>query len=428
MSGTLLNVGVVLLFILIGGFFAAAEMALISLRDSQVKALAAQSRRGRRVQQLHGHPNRFLSAVQIGVTLAGFLSAAFGASTLADDLSPVLEEWGLRPGVADITALVAITLVISYFSLVLGELAPKRLALQRAEGFSLLVAPVIDVLAVASRPVIWLLSRSTDAVVRLVGGDPKAAREVMTEEELRDLVAGHEELDEEERLILDEVFTANDRALREIMVPRTEVDFLDASTPVFKAIKEVATMPHSRYPVIRGSADDVVGFVHVRDLYDPAHSRHSVRVGDIARPVTLLPWSKRVLSTLSELRGKGQHLAIVVDEYGGTAGIVSFEDLVEELVGDIRDEYDVEEPETTRVGEAVEVDGLLNIEDFLDETGIELPDGPYETVAGFVMSVLGHVPERGESVAAPGSVLEVVEVDGRRAARIRVTPKAKGLA
>jgi putative hemolysin len=421
---TLVNVGVVLLFILIGGFFAAAEIALISLRDSQVKTMAAQGKRGRRVQHLHGHPNRFLSAVQVGVTLAGFLSAAFGASTLADDLSPVLEDWGLGPNVADVVALVSITLVIAYFSLVLGELAPKRLALQRAEGFSLFVAPVIDVLATASRPLIWLLSKSTDLVVRVAGGDPKAAREVITEEELRDLVAGHAELDEEERSILDEVFTANDRALREIMVPRTEVDFLDASTPVFKAIKDVASMPHSRYPVIKGSADDVAGFVHVRDLYDPSLAGRSVRVGEIAREVMMLPWTNRVLTSLSQMRAQGQHLAVLVDEYGGTAGIVTFEDLVEELVGDIRDEYDVQEQETTRQGESFEVDGLLNLEDFLDETGVELPDGPYETVAGFVMSLLGHVPRLGEHVDAAGHQLEVVEVDGRRASRIRVTPVA----
>ncbi|HUW16764.1 MAG TPA: hemolysin family protein [Actinomycetes bacterium] len=428
MSSTWLSIGVVLVFILIGGFFAAAEIALISLRDSQVNAMAGRGSRGRRVKTLHDHPNRFLSAVQVGVTLAGFLSAAFGASTLADDVSPVLEDWGMTTAVADVTALVGITLVIAYFSLVLGELAPKRLALQRAEGLSLVVAPIIDALATISRPLIWLLSRSTDLVVRLAGGDPAASREAMTEEELRHLVAGHAELDDEERLILDEVFTANDRALREIMVPRTEVDFLDASTPVFKAIKDVATMPHSRYPVIRGSADDVAGFVHVRDLYDPSLSGRSVRVGEIAREVMMLPWTNRVLAALSEMRAKGQHLAIVVDEYGGTAGIVAFEDLVEELVGDIRDEYDVDEPETTRLGESVEVDGLLNIEDFADETGVELPEGPYETAAGFVMNRLGHVPRLGERVAVAGHQLEVVGLDGRRASRIRVTPVVPDLA
>ncbi|MDH4160790.1 MAG: hypothetical protein OEV62_11075, partial [Actinomycetota bacterium] len=168
--------------------------------------------------------------------------------------------------------------------------------------------------------------------------------------------------------------------------------------------------------------------VHVRDLYDPSLSGRSVRVGEIAREVMMLPWTNRVLTALSEMRAQGQHLAIVVDEYGGTAGIVAFEDLVEELVGDIRDEYDVDEPETTRLGESIEVDGLLNIDDFAEETGVTLPEGPYETAAGFVMSRLGHVPRLGERVAVAGHQLEVVELDGRRASRIRVTPVVPGTA
>jgi len=424
MNSTLVNIGIVLIFVLIGGFFAAAEIALVSLRESQVAQLAQQGSRGRAVKRLHDHPNRFLSAVQIGVTFAGFLSAAFGASTIADDVTPVLEDWGMSPGVAAAVSLVSITLVIAYLSLVLGELAPKRLALQRAEGFAVLAAPVIEFIAKISTPLIWLLSKSTNGIVRLAGGDPEAAREQISELELRELVAGHAELDQEERDLLQEVFTANDQQLREVMVPRTEVDFLDASTPLFKALKDAAKMPHSRYPVVRGSADDVAGFVHVRDLFDPELSGRSVRVGELARPVLMLPGTNRVLTSLQQMRNEGHHLAIVVDEYGGTAGIVTLEDLVEEIVGDIRDEYDVDEPETTRVGEVVEVDGLLNIEDFQDETGVELPEGPYETATGFVVNQLGRFPQPGDRLQVDGHRLEVVEVDGRRASRIRVTPSA----
>jgi putative hemolysin len=416
------NIGVVLLFVLIGGFFAAAEMALVSLRESQVSRLAGRGGRGRAVARLHEHPNLFLSAVQIGVTLAGFLSAAFGASTIADDVAPVFVDWGVSAGVADAVALVSITLVIAYLSLVLGELAPKRLALQRAEGFALFAAPVIEFIAKISTPVIWLLSRSTNVVVRLAGGDPKASREQISELELRELVAGHTDLDEEERELLAQVFSANDQQLREVMVPRTEVDFLDAGTPLFKALKDVAKMPHSRYPVVRGSADDVTGFVHVRDLYNPDLSGRSVRVGELARPVLMLPGTNRALSSLQQMRREAHHLAIVVDEYGGTAGIVTLEDLVEELVGEIRDEYDEPEPETTRVGESVEVDGLLNIEDFQDETGVELPEGPYETATGYVVNALGRFPVVGDRVQVNGHRLEVVEVEGRRVSRVRVTP------
>ncbi len=425
MNGTLTSVLLVLGFLLVGAVFAAAEIALVSLREGQVRALSARGKRGERLARLAADPNRFLAAVQIGVTLAGFLSAAFGAATLADDLAPVLVGWGLDEGAAAAVALVAITLAVSYASLVLAELVPKRLALQRAEGVSLALAPGLDRIATLFRPVIWLLSHSTDLVVRLVGGDPDAAREQISEEELRELVIAHETLGEEERRIVEEVFAAGERQLREVMVPRTEVDFIDAATPVYKAVRLAAGQPHSRYPVIRGSSDEVVGFVHVRDLFDPHIAQRSVRVGDLVRDLAFLPGTKRLLPALSEMRAAGHHLAIVVDEYGGTAGIVTLEDLVEELVGDIRDEYDVaaEQPPYRRGG-VDEVDGMLNLEDFADETGITLPDGPYETVAGFVTAALGHLPQVGETVDVDAHRLAVTRLEGRRVAQLRVTPLA----
>ncbi len=422
MSGVLANIGLVVAFVLIGGVFAAAEIALVSLRDSQVRALAEKSRRGRTVADLNADPNRFLSSVQVGVTLAGFLSAAFGGATLSDDLAPVLVGWGLPEGLSGATALVLVTVAISYLSLVFGELVPKRLALQRSEAFALALGPMIDRISRVTRPVIWLLSKSTNAVVRLLGADPEAQKEQMTDEELRELVHQHETLGDEERRIVEDVFEAGDRQIREVMIPRTEVDFLDASTPVYKAARYALTRPHSRYPVTRASVDDVVGFVHVRDLLDPEMSGRSVRVGELIREPLVLPSTRPVLAALADMRREGTHLAIVADEYGGTAGIVTMEDLVEELVGDIRDEYDVVETETTRraAGE-VEVDGLLNLDDFEDETGVELPEGPYETVAGFIVSGLGRLPEPGDHVDHEGVRLVVQEVEGRRVSRVVVT-------
>lgn len=424
MNEALTNIALVLLFILIGGVFAAAEIALVSLREGQVKAISQRGRRGARVARLAEDPNRFLSAVQIGVTLMGFLSAAFGGATLAEDLTPVLEDWGVPEGWAPWVSLVSITLLIAYFSILLGELVPKRLALQRPEGAALLIAPMVDRISVATRPVIWLLGQNANALVRLLGGDPQAQREQISGEELRDLVSAHEALGEEERRIVEDVFDAGDRQVREVMLPRTEVDFLDAATPVAEAIRTAADKPHSRYPVVRDSADDVVGFVHVRDLFDPTLAARQVRVGDLARPVVVLPGTKRVLPALTELRGTGSHLAIVADEYGGTAGIVTLEDLVEELVGDIRDEYDVEDvavrPQAGGGG-PVDVDGLLNLEDFADLTGVELPEGPYETVAGYVVSQLGRVPQKGDHVDVNGHRLTVEELDGRRIARLLLT-------
>ena len=422
-SDTWVNVALVMVFILIGGVFAATELALVSLRDGQAKALAARSKRGARVARLVEDPNRFLAAVQVGVTLAGFLSAAFGAARLAVPVSDLLVDAGMSSGASDTLALVLVTLVISYFSLVFSELAPKRLALQRPEGVSMLFAPALDRIATLSRPVIWLLSKSTDLVVRLLGGDPHSKGEAITEEELRDMVAAHESLTKDERKLIDDVFAAGERQLREVMLPRTEVAFLDAGMTLQRALRETAEQPHSRYPVAGTSQDDVIGFLHVRDLMVPAANARGLRVADVAREVKMLPASKKVLPAMSEMRREGHHMAIVVDEYGGTAGIVTLEDLIEEVIGDIRDEYDVNEGDPLEIrGGEVEADGLLHLDEVRSVTGVSLPDGPYETLAGYVMATLGHVPRQGEAVEVDGHRLEVSELDGRRIARVRVTP------
>ncbi|RAG81718.1 hypothetical protein DN069_31370 [Streptacidiphilus pinicola] len=422
MSETLSDAGLVLVFIIIGGIFNVAEISLISLREGQIRALAERgTKRATRAAHLAADPNRFLASVQVGVTCMGFLSAAFGADTLAKKLSPLFVRWGLDSGVADALALVLLTLLISYISLVLGELTPKRIGLQRAESIALTAAPLVDVISRVLRPVIWLLSVSTNLMVRLLGGDPQAGRNAMSSEELRGLVAASTELGSDERRLIGEVFTAGERQLREVMVPRTEVTFLDASQSVAEVRDEVRAYPHSRYPVVDGSYDLVVGFVHVRDLYR-ADAVGTVR--DIARPVKLLPATKRVLPSMSEMRHEGHHLAIVVDEYGGTAGIVSLEDLVEEVIGEIRDEYDSQELSTTRrlAGGSIEVDGLLNLGDFEEETGVELPEGPYETVAGYVVAELGRLPLVGDRITTvDGYALEVARLDGRRVDRVRVT-------
>jgi putative hemolysin len=421
MTDILVSVGIIVLLILFGAIFVASEIALVSLRESQVKGLSG--KRGKRVIALAATPNRFLAAVQIGVTAAGFLSAAFGEARLSSHLSPVLENVGLSSGLSDVLALILITLVISYVAIVVGELVPKRLALQRAEATALLFAPVVDRFARIARPVIWLLSRSTDVLVRLLGGDPSARREAITEEELRGLVASHESLTKDERKLIDEVFAAGERQLREVMIPRTEVAFLEATITVARAQRLTKDAPHSRYPVTRDSQDDVVGFVHVRDLFVPAAKARTMKVGDVMRPVKMLPGTKKVLPAMSEMRREGHHLAIVVDEYGGTAGIVSLEDLIEEVIGDIRDEYDVNEDDPLRVaGADVEADGLLNLDETEEQTGVRLPDGPYETLAGFIMASLGHVPRLGEAVEVDGHRLTVSELDGRRIARVRIDP------
>jgi putative hemolysin len=279
-----------------------------------------------------------------------------------------------------------------------------------------------------------LLVRAADAVTRgvtaLLGASPTAGRELITEAELRDLVAANTLLDPMERRLIDEVLTAGARLVREVMVPRTEVVFLHAELPLDRAAALGRLDTHSRFPVVDGTHDDVVGFVHLRDLLIRPDGDRVATVGELTREVKRLPASKRVLAALSEMRREGHHLAIVVDEYGGTAGIVTLEDLIEELVGEIHDEYDdVPEP----VGAGVDaVDGRLNLADFAECTGLRLPLGPYETVGGFVMARLGRLPAIGDEVIVPadplgpprpgGWSLRVLAVDGRRVARVAVFP------
>jgi putative hemolysin len=421
---TLLYVGIVLVLILIEGVFVAAEIALVSLREGQVRALAETGRRGAAVAKLTSDPNRFLAAVQIGVTSTALLSSAFGAVTLSETAKKSLESRGWSSGLAGAVGIIGVTLAISFVTLVLGELVPKRLALQRAEAAATLFAPPLNRLAVGFRPVIWLLSKCTDGMVRLLGGDPNAGREPISDAELRGLVASHESLTNDERRLIDDVFAAAERAVSEVMVPRTGVTFLDAAMTVSKAAKVAKESPHSRYPVVGRGQDDVLGFVHIRDLLlgDANADRHRT-VGSVAREVKALPGSKHVLSALSEMRREGHHLAIVVDEYGGTDGIVTLEDLIEEVIGDIRDEYDQQGGESRRLLDgAVDVDGKVNLDEIAEISGLTLPDGPYATVAGYVMSVLGRLPATGDEVEVEGYRLLVTEVDGRRAARIRVTP------
>jgi putative hemolysin len=417
---TVVAVALVLAFVLIGGVFAGTELALVSLRESQIAGIERRGRRGARAAAVARDPNRFLAAVQIGVTVAGFFSAAYGASTIAPDVAPTLERLGLGEGPAQAAALVLLTLVIAYVSLVLGELVPKRLALQRATTVALVVGPPLDRFATLMRPVVWLLSVSTDAVVRVLGGDPRATSEEMSEEELRELVAGHHGLAEDERRIVTDVFEAADRTLGEVMRPRGEVAFLPGEMSLAEAFDVVRDSPYSRYPVTGEGFDDVLGFLHVRDLLGADGGR---QVAELARPIPFLPVTNRLLPSLTLLRSEGSHIAVVVDEYGGTDGIVTLEDLVEELVGDIRDEYDVAEAAApVPIDGHRSVDARLTIEEFTEATGVELADGPYETAAGYVIRRLGRLATVGDRVQVGDRELVVSQVDGRRVTRLTLGP------
>jgi len=419
-EGALTSIAIVLGLIALGGIFVAAEIALISLRDSQVKQIAGKGKRGARVAKLTSNPNRFLAAVQVGITLCGFLSAALGAEQLGVYVIPRLESIGLSAGSSEIISIIGITLVIVYISLVFGELVPKRLALYKTESIALATASIVDRVAIIFRPIIWLLSKSTDLIVKVFGITSKSERNQISDVELMDLVSGHADLTKEEREIVEEVFNTSDRLIHEVMVPRTEVDFLDASMSISQARKLAIEFAHSRYPVVRGSSDEVIGFLHVRDLLNPKLDDAQITIMEIVRNVIFLPGTKGVLPALTEMRSKRQHIAIVLDEYGGTDGIVTLENLVECLIGEIQDEYDGHETKPNfqqRTGE-IEIDGLISLEDLQDQTGVQLPEGPYETVSGFVMHKLGRIAQVNDVVLIDGGRFTIVSMSGKRVGQL----------
>ncbi len=307
---------------------------------------------------------------------------------------------------------------MSYLSLVLGELVPKRLALQRSVGVAKLFAPPLGGFARVMTPVIWLLSLSTNLLVRLLGGNPDAAGDEVDEEELRMMISGHEDIPEGERKLVDDVFEAGDRSLSEVMKPRGDVVFLAGDLTLAAAVAVIVEQPYTRYPVTGESFDEVLGYLHLRDVLGRADDETHT-VADIARDLPVLPRTNRVLPSIDQLRSLGAHIALVVDEYGGTDGIVTLEDLMEELVGEIHDEYD-RDADIAAAADPETVDAGLTIEDFGERTGVELEDGPYETVAGYVLHKLARMSEVGDVVLVGDRPLEVAEVDGHRITRVRL--------
>ena len=426
------NILLIMIFLLFGSVFAATELALVSLRSSQIDRMELQDARGARVAKIARDPNTFLSALQIGVTLSGFLSASFGESALAPYVVPIVRSWGVPAHVAGPLTTIFLTLIISYCSIVISELVPKRIAMQRSEQIARAVVPAVDIFSKICKPLIWLIGKNTNGFVRLLGFDPNEKESEVSDEELRVLVNSNKCLSQDERNILDDVFDASETIVAEVMRPRADVEFLDGSLSLEEAAAKIRELPYSRYPVIGKDFDDVIGFVHVRDLLD-VRDPNAKTVADVTREGISLPGTSKLLPSLELLRKRGIHLAIVIDEYGGTDGIVTLEDMTEELVGDIRDEYDLpEESEQNNVNKTTafvngvaKIDGGMTIEDFADITGIELEDGPYETVAGYFLAHTGSMGSVGAVLHdADGYDMTVTAVDGRRIATLEVRRRA----
>ena len=432
----------VLVFILVGGIFAATEMALVSLRESQISQLERGKGAGKKVAALARDSGKFLSAVQIGVTFAGFLSSAFGASALAPRFAPVLEGWGLPDGAAHTLSLILMTVLISYLSLVLGELVPKRIAMQKAKRVAVIVAPPLDLFAKLMTPVIWIVNTSSTLLLRAMGFDPTLRTAAMTTDEVLEIVTSHKGFGLGERELVTEVFEAREHTLAELMRHRSDMHAFESDRSIAEVLVEVVSGPYSRYPIYRDTFDDVTGFFHVRDLLEAVVAgRGEEPISVICRDIPHFPGSLGLPAALRRMRQAGQHIAIVVDEYGGTDGMVTLEDLIEELVGEIWDEYDDEERRTRlSLHESRILDGSTILQDFAVRTGIHLPEGPYETVAGWMLARLGRIARDGDVVEIPHEFtedvddddihdgvfyrLEVVSTDGARIVTVRLSKTA----
>ncbi len=411
-----LRILVILLLVLGNAVFVAAEYSLVTARRTRIEELAKRgNRRAKTALALLDEPVRFISTVQVGITVFGILLGAIGEPFL----SRFFGDWVSR-GVAFLLSF----LILTYLSVVLGELVPKSIALQRAERMALWLAVPLDWLGRITHPLVWVLQKSANGIARLFGVQPAPAGMTMhTEEDIRLIVAQTDEIEQAEEEMLYKVFDFADKEAHDVMVPRPEVVALSVDLPPQEALAAVIDSPYTRYPVYRGSLDDVIGILHVRDLFGALYDRgiDNVVIEHIVRPAYVVPETKDLASLLGEFRRKNQHLALVVDEYGAVQGIVTLEDLLEEIVGDIEDEYDLPDESVERIDDhRIRIHGTFTIDDFNETFGTALPQEDYHTIAGFVFGELGQAPEPGDEVEHDGLRFKVVEVDGQRIERLEV--------
>ena len=412
-------IGVAIL-ILLNAFFVAAEYGLVTARRTRIIELQHQgNRRARDVLQITGEPPRFIAAMQLGVTLTSLGIGALGEEAL----SRAFDKW-----MSFALAVILAYAILSFFHVVFGELVPKGAALGHAEGTALWVSGPVRAFFVVFRPAIWLLRVSTDFVLRRLGLEPPGAeREVHSEAELRMLVSRSTQqgqIEEGEREMIDKVFVFGDKDVADVMVAKPDVAAVSVDMPPEEALAVVLDSPYTRYPVFRESLDDIVGVLHVRDLFKAIHDRGlgGLDLESLLRPAYVVPETKDLASLLQEFRRTNSHFAVVIDEYGAMVGIATLEDLLEEIVGEIEDEFDVPEEPVEQIDEdSYRVDGMFSIDDFNERFGTDLPDEDFHTVGGFVFGQLGRAPERGDDVSHDGMRFDVLEVEGNRIEKIAVT-------
>jgi len=421
-----------LALILINAFFAMSEIAIITLNDNKIKMMADDGHKGaKRVLKLTANPSGFLSTIQIGVTLAGFLTSASAADSFSKPLATWVHgtlHWTFfSENVWQTVSLVVVTVIMSYFSLVLGELAPKRIAMQAAEKISFKIVPILLFFKSFLKPFVAFLSVSTNAVVRLFGFDPNASEENVTEEEILMMVDAGEEkgvIEESQKEMINNIFEFDDIVAADVMTHRTEIEAVELHDSPADVIKLAMEEGYSRIPVFDDDLDNIVGILHVKDLlkYIGNDIPKSFKLSNIMRKPVFVPESKKCGDLFSEMTAQKLQMVIAVDEYGGVAGLVTIEDLLESIVGNIQDEYDDEEEEIEETADGTfNLDGTSDLEELAETLEIEFPEGEYDTIGGFIMSELGRIPSPDEhpEVKFGGYIFTVEEMDERRISKVK---------
>ena len=406
--------------ILLNAFFVAAEYGLVTARRTRIVELQHQgNRRARDVLRITSDPPRFIAAMQLGVTLTSLGIGALGEVAL----SRLFDR-----AISTVLAVIFAYLILTFLHVVIGELVPKGIALGHSEGTALFVSAPVRFFFIVMRPVVWFLEAATEIVLKWLGLKPPGADDdVLSEAELRMLVSRSTrggEIEQQEQEMLYKVFDFADKEAKDVMVPRPEVVALSIDLPPEQCLEAVMDSPYTRYPVYRETLDNVVGILHVRDLFRALRDRgmHEVKVEDIIRPAHIVPETKDLAALLAEFRRANQHMAIVVDEYGDMEGIVTLEDLLEEIVGDIEDEFDLPDESIEQIDEdTVLIDGTFPIDDFNERFKTEMPDEDYHTMAGFVFGLLGRQPEAGDTINHDGMRFDVLEIEGSRILKLAVT-------
>jgi putative hemolysin len=429
LSGSVLELAIVLLLVLLNGVFALSELAIVSSRRVRLKTLAQAGRKGaNRALELAADPGRFLSTVQIGITLVGILAGAFSGATLGTRLSGYLLEQGVPEAVAEPAGYGLVVVVITYLSLVIGELVPKNLALRNAEAIACAVAPSMSTLSRIASPVVWLLDRSTQAVFDALGHKPRSDGTV-TEEEIKALVAEAESagvLETGERQMIAGVLRLGDRAVRGLMTPRTDVDWIDVSADEAAIRKRLIETPHSRLPAGEGSSDQMIGVVQTRELLADILAGKALDVRARVRKAPIIPETTDALDVLTILRDAAVPMALIHDEYGHFDGLVTPTDVLEAIAGVFRSDVEGREPYAVpRDDGSWLLSGAMPADEMADQLGIGLPQRrDYQTVAGLVLSHLRHLPAVGEHIEAHGWRFEVMDVDGRRIDKVLASRSA----